>query len=173
MFGALSLRTMGIAVEVNMRLEKRDRAILVIALVGAMCGAAWGVLSFRSVDPGRARSGKDFVTNDPVQRGCAIDRAHLVRIWRGYHALRSEDIILVPRKPNFIGRFDLTSHSGPWRYLQNIPLVLYGKKIASSGVSPSSARIVDIYPTVGALLNVDLPVRDGEVLQQASSARNR
>lgn len=65
---------------------------------------------------------------------------------------------MVPREPNFIGTFDLTSHSGPWDYLQRVPLVLYGP-----GVVPARGEVNDpvdhtsIYPTVGALADVSLP----------------
>ena len=110
-----------------------------------------------------------FATNDPLERACALDTEILRRIHRGHHPNLSEDVLIVPREPNFIGTFDFTSHSGPWRYLQNIPLVLYGPgHVASSGAAvTSSARIVDVYPTIAELVGVEVARRDGEVLDEA------
>lgn len=110
----------------------------------------------------------DFATADPVQRACALPPKYLARIWRGHDSERSEDILFVPRAPNFIGSFTLTSHSGPWGYLQRIPLVLYGPgHISTSGEAQRPAKITDLYPTVEKLLDVDLVPRSGHVLREA------
>lgn len=75
----------------------------------------------------------------------------------------------MPREPNFVGTFALTSHSGPWDYLQNIPLVLYGPGHIKASGQPvdSPAGTVDVHPTVGELLDVELEERDGKVLEEA------
>ena len=106
---------------------------------------------------------------DPVARACELDQDILVRLWRGHDPVASEDVTMVPREPNFIGTFDLVSHSGPWDYLQRIPLVLYGRGHINASEKPvhKPANIVDVYPTIGALLGVDLPQRDGRVLDEA------
>ena len=62
----------------------------------------------------------------PVERACRLPREHLRRIERGYHRVHSEDVTFVPKEPNYWGSFDIVSHSGPWDYLQTVPLVLYG-----------------------------------------------
>jgi hypothetical protein len=76
---------------------------------------------------------------------------------------------MVPREPNFIGTFDLTSHSGPWDYLQRIPLVLYGPEHIAASSTPvrRPVNITDVYPTVGRLLDISLPERDGRALTEA------
>ena len=116
----------------------------------------------------RERAGSG-ATRDPVARACALDKEILTRLWRGHHSMSSEDVTMVPREPNFIGTFDLVSHSGPWDYLQQIPLVFYGPgNIRASGRPvQASANIVDVYPTIERLLGVDLPDRDGRPLVEA------
>lgn len=109
-----------------------------------------------------------FATNDPVERACALDEKILLRIWQGYHPDRSEDIVMVPQRPNYTGTFNAVNHSGPWNYLTNVPLVLYGpEQIASRGRARTPSNITDIYATAGALTDVDLPRRAGRVLSDA------
>jgi hypothetical protein len=109
---------------------------------------------------------------DPVRRGCALDDRLLARLWRGFDAERSEDIIVVPREPNYFGSFAVTSHTGPWDYVQEIPLVLYGPGFIRSGVAPvAHASITDVYPTVGKLLHIRLPAREGVPLNEALEPR--
>jgi predicted AlkP superfamily pyrophosphatase or phosphodiesterase len=75
---------------------------------------------------------------------------------------------VVPREPNFIGFPALLSHSGPWDYLQRVPLILYGPgNIARAGEVDRIVTLADVYPTVGKLVGVDLTPRDGRVLDEA------
>ena len=104
----------------------------------------------------------------PIERACDLKPELVARIWRGSDPERSEDIVLVPKQPNYSGNFAGPSHSGPWDYLQRVPLVLYGPGfIAPSGEIEDQASITDVFPTVGELLDVDLPRREGDVLEQA------
>jgi hypothetical protein len=107
--------------------------------------------------------------NDPVQQACALDDELLVRLWRGSFKGRSEELLWVPRYPNYHGGFYTPGHAGPWDYLQNVPLVLYGpKRIRASGAPlHRPAGIVDVYPTIGRLTRVDLAPRAGDVLRPA------
>ncbi|MDQ3877607.1 MAG: alkaline phosphatase family protein [Actinomycetota bacterium] len=109
-----------------------------------------------------------FASDDPVERGCALPQSYLTRIWRGYHPDHSEDVTMVPRYPNYFGSFTYRGHSGPWRYLQQVPLVLYGPgHINGSGRVRRAVDLRDIYPTVGQLLGAPLPERSGSVLSEA------
>jgi hypothetical protein len=109
-----------------------------------------------------------FDTNDPVERGCGLGKKELVRIWRGHDPVHSEDVTTVPLPPNYSGSFGTTSHSGPWDYVQTIPLVWYGsEQISSNGPIDEFASITDIYPTVGEMAGVDLPGRAGRPLDEA------
>jgi hypothetical protein len=118
------------------------------------------------VTPGTA--GGPAVT-DVVRRACGLEEDELVRIWRGYDSARSEDVIVVPREPNYVGTFDVTSHTGPWDYVQEIPLVFYGPRFvpARGPLLSSTANLTDVYPTLGELLQTKLAPRDGTVLQEA------
>lgn len=110
----------------------------------------------------------DPISGDPIARACALEKRELLRLWRGFDARRSEDIVVVPREPNYFGSFQITSHTGPWDYVQEIPLVLYGPGYVRSGVqSDSPAGLVDVYSTIGELLGVRLPRRAGEPLTES------
>jgi hypothetical protein len=50
---------------------------------------------------------------DPVQQACALDQKVLVRLWRGAFKGRSEELLWVPRYPNYHGGFHTTGHAGP------------------------------------------------------------
>ena len=103
-----------------------------------------------------------------VDRACRLPKDVLLRIWRGHDPELAEDIIFVPKEPNFVGWFDVVSHTGPWDYVQQVPLVLYGPGfIEAHGVLRKRATLADVYPTVGALLHADLPERNGTTLAEA------
>ena len=117
---------------------------------------------------GPPMAARTFATNDPIERACALESRLLARIWRGYHPDHSEDVTMVPLAPNYSGAFEVTSHSGPWDYLQNVPLVLYGPgQIADEGTLRGPASLADVFPTVGALTGVELPEREGRLLEAA------
>ncbi|MDQ4064913.1 MAG: hypothetical protein M3161_02585, partial [Actinomycetota bacterium] len=61
-----------------------------------------------------------------VRAACDLPPKILERIARGLVTGRSADVHMVPRYPNFFGSFRVTTHSGPWDYLQRVPLVFYG-----------------------------------------------
>lgn len=111
-----------------------------------------------------AQSDRTFTNDDPVARGCTLPRRYLERIWRGHDDAHSEDVTTVPLEPDYSGSFSVTSHSGPWDYLQRVPLVFYGPGyIRDLGEVRGAAGITDVYPTVGALDGVALERREGEV----------
>jgi hypothetical protein len=106
--------------------------------------------------------------SDTVRRGCALPKEHLARIYQGFARPHSEDVTIVPAEPNYSGSFNVVSHSGPWDYLQTVPLVLYGPgRIAANGEIAGDAQVLDIYATVGELLGVELEQRSGVVLEEA------
>lgn len=108
-----------------------------------------------------------YETNDPVKRACDLPEDELVRVWRGLYPRRSVDLSMVAQPPNYIGTFDLNSHTGPWDYLQNVPLVFYGPShVKAMGEVEGLENLTSVYPTAGALTGVDLPERDGRVLSE-------
>src|SRR5688572_2723136 len=111
---------------------------------------------------------RTFDSNDWMDRACALPEEQLVRIQRGHHPVHSEDVTIVPLPPNYSGSFGVTSHSGPWDYLQNVPLVLYGPPhVNAAGIVEGEVSITDVYPTVGHMTGVDLPARTGKLLRDA------
>jgi hypothetical protein len=146
-----------------------------LALVAASCSADSGSPARRDeaarsgVDQNSATS--DQPTNSPVARACALPAEQLARIWRGYHPRRSEDVLLVPRLPAFFGSITEVNHSGPWDFLQKVPLVFYGPRhLTGAGVVHDEATLADVYPTVGALTGVDLKRRDGRMLSAVAGS---
>lgn len=118
------------------------------------------------------RDDRSFASNDWMERACALPEEQLVRIRRGHHDVHSEDVTIVPLPPNYSGSFAVTSHSGPWDYLQNVPLVLYGPPhINARGRVTGEVAITDLYPTAGHLAGVDLPARTGRLLKEAVGPR--
>jgi hypothetical protein len=104
-----------------------------------------------------------------IQRAaCAMPHQELVRVWRGTDPRRSGQIAIVPQEPNFLG--SNFPHSGPWDYLQDVPLFWYGP-----GVIPATGRverpvtIADIAPTQAALLGFDFEAPDGAAMPEIPS----
>lgn len=135
---------------------------IILAVAVVLGGSAWIVAS-------RGQSPHPQARLSFMDHACRLEREHLIRIWRGHDQNLSEELLFVPREPNYLGSFDLTSHSGPWDYLQEVPLVFYGpNRIAASGDPLSTpANIVDIYPTVAELSGVEIDRRQGRVLDEA------
>lgn len=147
----------------------RPRLVLVALVVIGLLGAIpLLVLARREAIPAAPP------TKDPVARGCALDADILARIWRGHDPVRSEDVTAVPNVPNYLGSFRVTSHSGPWDYLQRVPLVVYGpERVESLGPrSDDGITLADVYPTVGDWTGIDLPARNGEPLRDAVRFRD-
>ena len=94
---------------------------------------------------------------------CSIPRDWLRRSLRGYYPRRSPDLSFVPVEPHFFGHFkNTTTHSGPWDYLQKVPLVLYGPGFIRSQGPVSidrEASVADLAPTYARLLRTPFPDR--------------
>jgi Type I phosphodiesterase / nucleotide pyrophosphatase len=99
--------------------------------------------------------------DEAFDSGCALPNPILRRIRRGYYPGRSPDIFVVPRKPNFFADMETsTTHSGPWDYLQKVPLVFYGPGFIRP-VGPvdlhRNITLADLSPTLAELLQTDPP----------------
>ena len=112
---------------------------------------------------------------DWFDSACALPLEQLLRIDRGYFPGRSPDLMVVPRAPNFFGSFTAQSHSGPWDYLQRVPLVFYGPgfirgrgEVATSGEVTSA----DIAPTIAELIDAKSFAR-GSALTEALLPREQ
>jgi len=100
---------------------------------------------------------------------CAIPHEELVRVWQGTDPQRSGQIVFVPQEPNFVG--SNFPHSGPWSYLQDVPLFFYGPGIIPAvGEVDGPVTVADIAPTTAALLGFDgFPEVDGTALPEIPS----
>lgn len=77
--------------------------------------------------------------------------------------------MVVPREPNFFGAFVGQSHSGPWDYVQRVPLVFYGPGFIRSQGSLSLGREVtlsDLAPTYAELLDTPAPSNVGAPIDE-------
>ena len=139
--------------------------VVLIAALGLVVAATWRK-DERPVRNNAPPGQRVLANDDPLERGCNLPLRYVRRIWRGYDPVHSEDVTIVPLEPNASGTFVVTSHSGPWDYLQNVPLVFYGPGHVKGSGAPvrGSVGTVDVFPTVGELTGVDLPPRDGRPL---------
>lgn len=124
---------------------------------------------------GIAREVYEEVRLGPVpsfeEQACSLPRAWLERTRRGYYPPRSGQISLLPKTPSYMASGgDGWSHSGPWPYLQEVPLVFYGPgAIPSLGDVDTPATTADIAPSLGRLVNTTFPTTDGKALKEPSS----
>ncbi|MGI8790091.1 MAG: alkaline phosphatase family protein [Actinomycetota bacterium] len=83
--------------------------------------------------------------------------------------IRSSDIVLVPRPPSYVGTFTNTSHSGPYDFLQRVPLVFYGPGLVAPQGQLSIDRevtLADLAPTHAAMLGFDFGDRQGKPIPE-------
>jgi hypothetical protein len=93
-------------------------------------------------------------------RACELPVDQVRRVRRGLFPGRSPEVVLVPKAPNYVGTVSYTTHSGPWDFVQEVPLVLYGPGFIRSRGSISLDRevsVADLAPTLAELLDVELP----------------
>ena len=98
---------------------------------------------------------------------CEVPTKLLVRGWRGHRADRSGDIDIIPQEPDFVGTGGLP-HSGPWDYVGQVPLLLYGPgHIQACGEVDRVVTLADIAPTQGELVDFPFDAPDGAPLSEA------
>ena len=151
----------------------RTRLIIVLVAVALVATPIVFLASRDDERPQRAAPRRETPLTKPaydriVQRACSLDPKILARIWRGFHEVHSPDVTVVPKEPNYWGSFVRVSHTGPWDYVQEVPLLFYGPgRIADAGLVEEAVNVTDIYATVGEVLGVELPERPSEVLDEA------
>ena len=91
---------------------------------------------------------------------CGLSEEHIERIERGFVDGRSPDVTYVTRAILQRGGLTNGSHSGPWDFVQRVPLVLYGpgfiRPIGETEVR-RKVTVADIAPTQAALLGTPFP----------------
>jgi predicted AlkP superfamily pyrophosphatase or phosphodiesterase len=150
------------------RLHARALTIFLVALLAACTGEA-------QPPQGGDTSPSATASSSPTQAGplsrfariaCSLPPEEIQRVWNGYHPTRSGEIQYIPEEPNFVGNF--SSHSGPWDYLQEVPLFLYGPgHVPEVGRVGGPATVADLAPTFGQYLDFEFDAVDGNVLTEA------
>jgi predicted AlkP superfamily pyrophosphatase or phosphodiesterase len=98
---------------------------------------------------------------------CALPDEWLELTKLGHFPGRSGQVSILPRTPMYMttGGKGWT-HSGPWDYLQKVPLVFYGPGFIPEGVEvDESVTLADVAPTIASWLGIDIPT-DGAVLPE-------
>ena len=95
-----------------------------------------------------------------LRSACNLPTRWVERIHRGWTPGRSRnsDLLLVPKPRNYMGSFINTSHSGPYDFLQEVPLVLYGPGFINPVGSVDVERdvtIADLAPTFARLMRFE------------------
>jgi len=91
----------------------------------------------------------------------------VLRMWRGYRADRSGQVLFVPKGFNYLDGG--ISHSTPWPYTQDVPMLWYGPGFINArryGVS-RYVTLADIAPTVAKLMGFPFDAKDGRAMTEA------
>lgn len=91
---------------------------------------------------------------------CKAPYRHIELIERGYYPGRSPDVTMTPKEPNLFATETGTTHSGPWPYVQDIPIVFYGPGFFEDTGRVELDRevtISDVAPTLAELLGMSFP----------------
>lgn len=113
-----------------------------------------------------------------LRKACELPAEWVRLIHRGWEpgGKRDFDLVLVPQPPNYVGTLSDTSHSGPYGFLQRVPVVLYGRGFIEPRGHVEIDRevtVADVAPTYAELMRFDAwPERIGrpltEVLRRTS-----
>ena len=103
-------------------------------------------------------------------QACSLPDGYLERTERGFFEQRSGQISLLPRYPAYMASGGGGwSHSGPWPYLQDVPLVFYGPGlIEAAGDVDAPATLADVAPTLMRLLRGSFQSDDGSPLDDVA-----
>lgn len=102
---------------------------------------------------------------------CGLPEEWLDRTIKGYFPERSGQIALLPTTPAYMASGGGGwSHSGPWPYLQDIPLVFYGPGIVPArGNVDRPVTLADIAPTMAALMHGVSGSFEGTALKEVAA----
>lgn len=106
-----------------------------------------------------------------LQDACKLAPEWVRLIHRGWvpGPSRGHDLILVPRPPNYLGGPVNASHSGPYDFLQEVPLLFYGPGFIQSLGRTSLDRevsLADVAPTLAEIMKFEWPDRVGAPLSE-------
>lgn len=105
---------------------------------------------------------------------CSLPTQWLERMQRGYFPARSAQVTVLPRTPAYMATGPGGwSHSGPWPYVQRIPLVFYEPGVVPAKSVSQPVTLADVAPTMGAMVGTRFRSHDGRVLNAVASAGHR
>lgn len=141
-----------------------------ILLIGACTGSG------SSQEPERPEASEpqdEFIPKKAyLKRACDLPARWVRLIHRGWTpgGKRDFDLVLVPQPPNYVGTLSNTSHSGPYGFLQEVPLVLYGRGFIEPRGHIEIDRevtVADVAPTYARLMGFEeWPERIGRPLTE-------
>ena len=143
---------------------RRSRRLTLVSLVALVAVVAFGagMIVLRAVESeGPLPSFQEQI--------CGLPSEWRERVVRGQFPGHSGDISLLPKTPAYMASgAGGWSHSGPWGYLQDVPLVFYGPGLIDEGVEVDRAvTLADVAPTYAALLRGSFKA-DGERLTEVA-----
>jgi len=108
-------------------------------------------------------------------QACSLPSDYLLQTQRGYFEPRSGQISILPKTPAYMASGGGGwSHSGPWPYLQDIPLVFYGPGVIEEPAEVDRpATLADVAPTIMTLLRGSVQTDDGDSLDEAARFSGR
>lgn len=139
----------------------------ILALLLAACTAS---IPEPAVGPGPGSSPSGASPSPPLERferlACGLPRQWLLRMWRGYHPERSGEIQILLEEGHAIGGG--LPHTGPWDFLQRVPMVWYGPGHVREGVTVDRpVTVADVAPTQAELLEFPFDAPDGRPMEEA------
>lgn len=92
----------------------------------------------------------------PHDVSCTELDQFIQRTRRGNYPVRSVDLALIPHEPNYIGPPDGAVHTGPYDFLAEVPLVMYGPgHVEATGSVDEAPTMADVAPTIARLIGFD------------------
>ena len=136
--------------------------LLVLGLTLAACTSSQDPADPDSGGPGPdtgSQTSTERAAGPAFETACNLPTKELQRLRRGYMPGRSPEIVVVPKEPNYFGGFTTWTHSGPWDYVQNVPVMFYGPGfIRPQGeIAVDGSSVADISPTLAELLRIEWP----------------
>ena len=139
--------------------------------------AAGGTLWWRARDGGSGpfeRARRRVERDAYLRQACGLPPLWAERIWRGWEPgpRQDWDLAYVPDPPVYAGGPTNTSHSGPYGFLQRVPLVLYGPGYVRARGHVALGRevtVADLPPTFAHLMRAGFPKRRGRALEDVVS----
>ena len=143
----------------------RRTFVVALFVAAAACSSSPSVTTANPPTSATPSRGAPQTSRFLERLACGLPRDQLLRIWRGYHPDRSADLLLVPKEPHVLGSW--FPHSGPWDYLQRIPMFWYGPgHVPARGRVARTVTMADVAPTLAKHLDFRFEAPDGRPMAE-------